>query len=199
MKGHPFNCRRQPLLKVFLKQQEILPENNDQWASMFEERVKRMLIDQPEFLDLSRADQNSLMRKSLGSAKMISILQSNSSKTGKEQLKNFLGYLDPENRSWEAGFNGIVDLEELGMIPIHKSSPLGRKLSNSQTAFITQLLNNVDELFNYDQNFLFLFLLTFFRHRGTPNDPSFSKYFRPSQTVLEILSAKTFIKKQSPL
>ena len=194
----PSQKMTQTLLKVFLKQQDVSPENSEQWAAMVKERVKRMLIDQPEFQDLSRGDQNSLMRKSIGSATMISILQANSAKTGKAQLKNFVGYLDPENRSWEAGFRSIVDLDELGLIPIHKSSPLGRKLSDSQTAFITQLLKDVSELFSCDQNFLFLFLLTFSDTDGLPTTPAFQSISDLHKLYLRFFQQKLSLR-NSPL
>jgi hypothetical protein len=47
------------------------------------------------------------------SATAIGIAQLNLVKTGKEQLKSVLGYLNKNDHSWETQFKGTVNLENL--------------------------------------------------------------------------------------
>lgn len=184
------------LLNVYMKKQEISPENSVQWTQMTKERVKRMLIDQAEFQDLSRTEQHMLIGKNIGSATILAILQANSARTGKAQLKNFVGYLDPKDRSWEARFCNVMDLDKLGLIHIHKSSPLGRKLSDSQTSFIAELLKDVSELFS-DQYFLFLMLLTFSDTEDLPSTPALKGISNLHKLYLRFLQQKLVLANSS--
>jgi len=180
----------QHVICVFNNACMVGPEDSGQWTSMMIERVRRTLKDQDEFQNLSSACQTTLVSKNLYQAVILAILKVNVAKTAKEQLKTFIGVINPDDTTWEAKFRGSVDLDNLSVVRMHQLEFNGQKLEEAHVRYMSQLLYDVAGLFHDDHSFLLLLLLTFFDTEELPSTPAFQSIVDVRKIYLRLFQRK---------
>ena len=68
---------------------------------------------------MSDVHQELLWSKNYQTAIAISVAQFNVMRTGKDQLKNVLGYLNSKDTDWEIPFRSVIQLDELNCSYLH--------------------------------------------------------------------------------
>ena len=160
------------------------------WMEMTSERVRRVLKIHPEFTCLSDSEQESLWSKNHKSATVIGIAQLNLVKTGKEQLKSVLGYLNKNDHSWETQFNGTVNLDSLQKAYLHNDNVSLGRLDHGSTIYFCELIKEISDMVTNDQLFQLFIILSLLDTEGLPKTGSFCQVFRMRQIYLKLFQRK---------
>ena len=90
------------------------------WMDMTSERLRRVLKTHPEFNRLPSGLQDAIFKNNFQAATAVAAVQMDHCKSGKDQVKHFIGNLNPQDLSWEEGFRNVIDLDELHCSYLHK-------------------------------------------------------------------------------
>ena len=82
-------------------------------------QTNKLTFFSSEFTNLSDVHQEMLWSKNYKTAMAISVAQVNVIRTGKDQLKNVLGYLNSRNTDWEIPFRSVIQLDNLNCSYLH--------------------------------------------------------------------------------
>jgi len=80
--------------------------------------------------------------------KMIDKIES---RTGKDQLRNVLGYLNCHDAEWETSFRGLIDLDKLNCSYLHHAQVNRGRLSDSEMQYFCDLMKEISAMVSNDQ------------------------------------------------
>ena len=178
------------LIELLTTGKPVSESHVSSWMEMTSERVRRVLKIHPEFVCLSDKEQECLWSKNHMSATAIGIAQLNLVKTGKEQLKSVLGYLNKNDHAWESQFRDTVNLDQLQKSYLHNDNVSLGRLDHGSASYFFELMKEIADMVTNDQLFQLFIILTLLDTQGLPNMGSFSQVFRMRQIYLKLFQRK---------
>jgi hypothetical protein len=160
------------------------------WMVMTSERMRRVLRTHSEFTNLPVAFQEGLFRKNHTAGTAIAAVQMDNLKTGKDQLRHFVGELDANERGWESQFSDVIDLDRLKCSYLHKQELNLGKWDEASLQCYFEISKDISEMCFNERIFQLFTLLTMLDTDGLPHSPYFGRILRMRQIYLKFIQRK---------
>jgi len=178
------------LIALLSTQMRVSESHVSVWMEMTSERVRRVLKIHPEFSCLSDCDQEALWNKNHKSARALGVAQLHVVKSGKDQLKSVLGYLNKNDRDWESEFKSIINLESLQKAFLHDDNVNHGRMDHGSAKYMFEMTKEIADMVSNEQLFQLLLILTLLDTEGLPNLKSYSQVSRMRQIYLKLFQRK---------
>ena len=178
------------LLELLQKSQPINDRFIPTWMEMMSERLRRVLKTHVEFNSLPGRLQEAIFKKNYQAATAVAAVQMEHCKTGKDQVKHFIGDLSIGDTSWEAGFKGVVALDELQCSYLHRPEMNQGRWDNASLKCYFEIIKDLSKMCLTDRIYQLFILLILLDTDGLPYSPLFSKIFKMRQIYLKFVQRK---------
>ena len=160
------------------------------WMDMTSERLRRVLKTHPEFNRLPSGLQDAIFKNNFQAATAVAAVQMDHCKSGKDQVKHFIGNLNPQDLSWEEGFRNVIDLDELHCSYLHKPEMNLGKWDNLSLKCYFEISDDIAKMCLTDHIFQLFALLIMLDTDGLPYTPFLSKILTLRQIYLKFIQRK---------